>query len=235
MTCSVTSPARSRSLSLPRLRQAVLAAYELELVAAELRHTLGLGEPYADPAVAMFGLENAVFALGDTFLEVVSPTEAGTAVGRWLERQGGDCGYMVMFEVGDLEAALRRAAERGVREVFAVEVDDIAEVHLHPADVGGAIVAVSAPQPPGSWRWGGPGWEQRSRPLRLAAARLAVDNPIAVADRWSYVLGAAPEDLGIRFSADATGPGLVEVIVGADDEARRDPVEIAGVRFTWRT
>ena len=56
----------------PRLRQAVLAARELT-VADRLRDELGLAEPFADPGVWNFGLQNAVFALGDTFLEVVSP------------------------------------------------------------------------------------------------------------------------------------------------------------------
>ncbi len=57
---------------LPRLRQAVIAANDLDEVAGQLRSTLGLGEPYHDPSVERFGLRNAVFALGDTFLEVVS-------------------------------------------------------------------------------------------------------------------------------------------------------------------
>ncbi len=83
-------PASARSL--PRLRQAVLAARDLDAVAGELRAELGLGEPYADPGVGYFGLRNAVFALGDTFLEVVSPVEPDTAAGRLLERHGGDCG-----------------------------------------------------------------------------------------------------------------------------------------------
>ena len=43
-----------------RLRQAVLAASELEPVAAALRTALGLHEPYCDPGVGEFGLENVV-------------------------------------------------------------------------------------------------------------------------------------------------------------------------------
>src|SRR5947209_13677120 len=58
---------------LMRLRQAVIAARELEPVVERLRSELGLGEPFSDPAVDYFGLRNAVFALGDTFLEVVTP------------------------------------------------------------------------------------------------------------------------------------------------------------------
>ena len=58
-----------------RLRQAVLVAAELEPVAERLQAEFGLGEPFADPGVAVFGLRNAVFAIGDTFLEVVVQVE----------------------------------------------------------------------------------------------------------------------------------------------------------------
>ena len=95
----------------PRLRQAVIAARELEPVVERLRSGLGLGEPYGDPGVEYFGLRNAVFALGDTFLEVVSPLRPGTAAGRQLDRREGDCGYMVMAQLDDLAGA--RAASRG--------------------------------------------------------------------------------------------------------------------------
>ena len=81
-----------------RLRQAVLVARELEPVAGGLRSALGLHEPFRDPGVGEFGLTNAVFALGDCFLEVVSPARAGTAAGRYLDRHGGDGGYMVIFD-----------------------------------------------------------------------------------------------------------------------------------------
>jgi hypothetical protein len=95
---------------LPRLRQAVLAARSLEPVVETLSSALGLGEPFSDPGVGHFGLRNAVFALGDTFLEVVSPVRDGTSAGRLLERRGGDCGYMLMFQVADLAAARLRDA-----------------------------------------------------------------------------------------------------------------------------
>src|SRR4051794_8153215 len=93
-----------------RLRQAVIAAAELAPVADKLRDELGLGEPFADPGVGFFGLHNAVFALGDQFLEVIAPQQADTAVDRWLARHGGDGGYMLIFQVDDIAGA--RAARR---------------------------------------------------------------------------------------------------------------------------
>ena len=40
---------------------------------------------------AYFGLRNAVFALGDTFLEVVCPQRPDTAAGRLLDRRAPTC------------------------------------------------------------------------------------------------------------------------------------------------
>jgi glyoxalase-like protein len=217
-----------------RLRQAVLAAGDLDAVAGTLRAELGLGEPYADPGVGHFGLRNAVFALDGTFLEVVSPVQPDTAAGRLLERRGGDCGYMLMFQVEDLEAARARARRLGIREVFDVSLEDIAEVHLHPADMRGAIVSLSAPQPPEAWRWGGPDWAARSAPLRVSGATVAVADPDAVAARWETVLGAEPSAAGIRFGADEAERGPVEIALAVRAErADRDPFEIGGVRFVF--
>jgi hypothetical protein len=214
----------------PRLRQAVLAARELDPVAGALREELGLGEPFADPGVGHFGLRNAVFALGDTFLEVVSPVREGTSAGRLLERRGADCGYMVMFQVADLEAARRRVGAEGVREVFEVSVDDMAEVHLHPADMRGAIVSLSEPRPAGSWRWGGPDWDRRSAPLRLAGATVSVAEPEAVEGRWDAVLGAQTTAAGVQIAGGQPERGLVEIALAG---AQRDPFEIGGVRFVF--
>jgi hypothetical protein len=215
----------------PRVRQAVLVASDLDEVAGQLRRELGLGPPFADPAVAHFGLRNAVFALGDSFLEVVSPVAPDTSAGRLLSRRGGDGGYMVMLQVADLAAARERARARGVREVFEVSLDDIAEVHLHPVDMGGAIVALSAPEPPGSWRWGGPGWRERSRPLSVAGVTLATRDPDEVAELWGEIIGSPAQDAGVRFTS-AASTGLVEIeLESANPGGDGDPVVIGGVRF----
>src|SRR5881396_3636428 len=133
-----------------RLRQAVLVAADLDAVSERLR--------------AELGLRNAVFALGDTFLEVVSPVQEGTAAGRHLERHGGDGGYMVIFQVDDLDAARERVRRLGIRVVWQIDLEDISGTHLHPADMRGAIVSLDRPDPAPSWRWGGPGWEERAAP-----------------------------------------------------------------------
>ena len=212
---------------MPRLRQAVLAARDLDAVADALSAKLGLGEPYADPGVGHFGLRNAVFALSDTFLEVVSPVKPDTAAGRLLERRGGDCGYMLMFQVEDLAAARERARALGIREVFEVDLEDIGEVHLHPADMRGAIVSLSEPDPPGAWRWGGPHWQRRSAPPVLTGARVAVTDPDGTRSRWEAVLDGDP---GVSFVADPDDRGPVELTLAGVEQ---DPFEAGGVRFRF--
>lgn len=213
-----------------RLRQAVLAARDLDAVAGELRERLGLREPFADPGVGHFGLRNAVFCLGDTFLEVISPEQEDTAAGRLIERRGGDCGYMTMFQLEDLPAARERVRSLGIREVFEVELDDMREVHLHPADMRGAIVSLSEPAPPEAWRWGGPDWAARSAPIKLFGATIAVAEREAVAARWETVLGSSLEPAGIELVADPDERGLVEIVIGGDHGA---PFELGGVRFSF--
>jgi catechol 2,3-dioxygenase-like lactoylglutathione lyase family enzyme len=212
----------------PRLRQAVIAARDLEATVARLRSELGLGEPFDDPAVGYFGVRNAVFALGDTFLEVVSPVRDDAPAARWLERRGGDSGYMLMFQVEDLAAARERARLEGVREVFEVGLDDIAEVHLHPADMRGAIVALSEPRPPGSWRWGGPDWPRRSARARLVGATVALADPDAGRTRWEAVTGRIGE---IRFDRADSDLGVIEIRIASP--SAREPIEIGGIHFSF--
>lgn len=195
---------------MPRLRQAVLAARDLHATVARLRDEFGLGEPFHDEGVELFGLRNAVFAVGDTFLEVVSPVRDDAPAARQLDRSGRDvCGYMAMVQVDDIAAARARAADRGIREVFDVTLDDIAEVHLHPSDVGGAIVSLSVPAPPSAWRWGGDDWPERSVPGAVAGITVEVAEPDAVAARWTQLAGG--EIPGCRFVAGDRG--IVEVAV----------------------
>ncbi|MEA2392018.1 MAG: hypothetical protein QOK31_2127 [Solirubrobacteraceae bacterium] len=224
-----------------RLRQAVLVAAELDPVVDSLRSELGLGEPYADPGVAAFGLRNAVFAIGDCFLEVVSPIAPGTAAGRYLERHGGDGGYMLIFQFDDLDAARERAAALGMRVVWQIDLPDISGTHLHPADTGGAIISLDRADPAGSWRWGGPEWTERvgvPAPGRLMGVTLRVGDPAAVLGRWEELLGVPLADAGVSLLPlqEGDGEGLVEisVAVSADVGRGRDAVEIGGVRFTLR-
>ncbi len=232
-----------------RLRQAVLVASELEPLALRLRRELGLDEPFRDPGVAEFGLANVVFAIGDCFLEVVSPQAAGTAAGRQLERAGDDGGYMVLFDIEDLDSARERAGRLGVRIVWQLDLGDISGTHLHPADVPGAIVSLDRSEPYGTWRWGGPEWTGRvgrGAPGRLLGITVAVRDPAAAAARWGEVLGVEPtggqpprlelDGGAVSFAsagADAVEQ-IVEIALALPPEVRagRETLEVGAARLT---
>jgi hypothetical protein len=230
-----------------RLRQAVLAAAELDPVAEQLRAELGLREPFNDPGVAAFGLRNAVFALGDTFIEVVAPVQPETAAGRYLERRGGDSGYMLIFQLDDLGAARARVKEMGIRVVWQADMPDISGTHLHPADMRGAIVSLDRADPPASWRWGGPAWTGgagEGAPGRVVGVTVHVTDPDVVAQRWASVLdtpvsgGRLDLDGGfVSFEecANERDEGLTEIVVEVPDEVSRgrEAVEIGGARFSF--
>lgn len=190
----------------PRLRQLVFASADAEDI-EHLRQILDLGHGFVDPGVSVFGLTNGVFAIGDQFLEVVVPVEETTAAGRFLERSGGIGGYMAIFQTDDLASVRTRADHMKIRRVWDIDVDDISASHLHPADIGAAIVSIDEARPPGSWRWGGPDWTTQQCPGCLQAIEIEARDPGAIAQRWAQVLGidAAPigHDIWSLTLADA--------------------------------
>ncbi len=216
-----------------RLRQAVLVARDLAPVSERLRAELGLGEPFADPGVGAFGLHNAVYAIGDAFLEVVSPTQPDTAAGRYLDRRG-DGGYMLIFQFADLAAARERAAGMGMRTVWQLDLDDISGTHLHPGDTGGAIVSLDRADPPGSWRWGGPDWTGRvgnGAPGKIRGVTIEVADPPSTATRWREFLGADPSELDDSYVAFEPGDADRIVEIEVHVPGRQETIEIGGVRF----
>ncbi len=221
-----------------RIRQLALVAQDLEPTLEQLRAVFDLNDGFADPGVATFGLVNRVLVLGDTFLEVVSPEQDGTTAGRLLEKRGGDGGYMVIVQSDGEDLGLASERERmqrlGVRTVFELELEDIATLHLHPRDVGGAILSIDRAIPPASWHWAGPNWEaQKSedRIGRIVGAGIQSQDPAAMAHRWAAVLDretstgegghfqVALDDSTLRFlpDEDGRGDGLAEIDIACSD------------------
>jgi hypothetical protein len=95
---------------------------------------------------------------------------------------------MVMFEVGDLDARLETLHTAQIRIVWSGDYPTIRGRHLHPADIGGAIVSLDQTDPPGSWLWAGPDWtahSDNSVVTSIAGYTIAVDDPAAVTTLWS--------------------------------------------------
>jgi hypothetical protein len=234
-------------VGVPRLRQVALVAADCTATAGQLQRAFGWPEPFHDPGVGQFGLTNAVFAAGDTFVEVVAPVRPDTTAGRYLARRGGDSGYMAIFQMPDVAEARRRVAAAGVRVVWATDLADIAGTHLHPKDVPGAIVSLDWADPPESWRWAGPEWTGRAPAHSggaVAGITVGVTDPASAAARWAEVLGLtvtagngaavielpdASQELRFVPAAAGRGEAITEVRLTAEREI--PPVQIAGVRF----
>jgi hypothetical protein len=243
------------ALSSPtRIRQVVVAAADRDRVAAEIVAAFGLGDPYDDPGVREFGLHNAVYAIGDAFFEIVSPVREGTTAGRYLDRQGGDCGYMVIFQVPDIGAARSHLAAEQCRTVWNADFATISGTHLHPVDIGGAIVSIDQPTPPESWMWAGPDWSSRARREivdGLAGITVASADPAALSQNWARLLGLQIQILDDAPRATLPDGGIVTFepssawsdrsgLVGIDLRAASTPTgqrhvgtthTIAGTRF----
>jgi hypothetical protein len=173
-----------------RIRQIVFAARDLVAARDRLAALLQLEPPFRDPGVVEFGIDNAVFAFGDQFIEVISPTRPDSACGRHLARHG-DGGYMLILQTDDFEREDRRLSALGVRRVWSKRLDDISAMHLHPKDIGGAIVSLDQPRPAASWRWGGPDWRVapgRRGQQRVRGVALRSPDAQALAERWARVL-----------------------------------------------
>jgi len=223
-------------MALPRLRQAVVAAIDLDETCAAIERKLGGRAPFHDEGVGHFGLRNAVYALGDTFLEVVSPIRDETAAGRQIARAGGDCGYMCMFELADEQATRARIADAGARLVHDHSHPDIVDLHLHPKDVPGAIVALDITNPVGSWRWGGPAWTAMipdHAPGGLRGLTVAAHDPEKLALIWAQLLGVPAE--GGRIALDDGEQDLLFVPCDPTEVERIVEVRLAGPDLSGET
>ena len=215
-----------------RIRQIALVAKDMQPVKEALLGLLGLQEAHIDPKIITFGLQNVVMALGDTFLEVVSPVEEGTTAGRLLERRGGDGGYMVIVQVDDLASEKERLATTPIRIIWQTDSVRAKAVHLHPKDVPGVIASLDQMIPPEAWHWAGSEWPQHKAQFvkGICGAEVQTDDPTATAEQWSLAYahpivhkeGSPTLSFGsteVRFVAikDQRGPGLRAIDVMTTD------------------
>lgn len=202
-----------------RLRQIAGVAAKLAPIEAELIDVLGVEVCYRDPGVAHFGLENALLPIGDQLLEVVAPIQEQTAGGRYLERRGGDGGYMVITQCDDHPPRRARAEALGVRLVHDHSGSQFINMQLHPRDTGGTFFEIDqqlgdgAFERDGPWHPAGPNWQRAKRTERvsgISAAEIQCADPEQVARRWS---------------------DIAEIPLAASDNAFHLPLENAVVRF----
>ena len=179
-----------------RLRQIALVAEKLAPVEQAFADVLGIEVAYRDPGVGHFGLENALLPIGNQLLEVVAPIRENTAGGRYLQRRGGDGGYMVITQCDDHGPRRARVEALGVRIVNQFETEHFRNMQLHPKDTGGSFFEIDeqlgddAHEADGPWAPAGLDWRNHRRTERvtgIVAAELQCGDPQQVARRWSEI------------------------------------------------
>ena len=177
-----------------RLRQICLVAPSLAPAEADITAVLGVAPCFRDPLVGQFGLENALWPVGDMLLEVVAPTRAGTAAGRFLERSHGRGGYMVIFDCDDPDARAAHAKSLGVALALRGEHDDYLGAQLHPRDCRAAMIEFNRTRggdaDPFRYAPAGAGWRNAPRSADVQAIAdivLTSPKPQELAAHWGAI------------------------------------------------
>jgi len=114
--------------------------------------------------------------------------------------------------------------------------DGVYMTHLHPRDVGGAILSIDAMDPPERWEWGGPDWRTRVKTdvsVAITGVDVQGDDPRGMSARWAEVLGrpvtaqgdafvmALDHGTHIRFTPmrDLRGEGVSAIEIAVRDVA----------------
>jgi len=179
-----------------RLRQIATVASELAPIEEALADVLAIQVCHRDPGVGRYGLENALLPIGNQILEVVAPIEENTAGGRYLERRGGDGGYMVITQCDNHAPRRARIEQLGIRLVNQFDNEGFRNMQLHPKDTGGSFFEIdeqlgaNAHDEDGPWWPAGSDWKAGQcleRVTGIVAAEIQTDDPGAVAARWSEI------------------------------------------------
>ena len=206
-----------------RLRQLCLVARKLEPALRDLGRIFGLDICYRDGNVAKYGLVNALFPIGTSFLEVVAPTAAGTAAGRYLERRRGNGGYMVILDCDDIERRRRHVEAIGVRIANPLSYETYTGLQLHPRDTGGCMIEFNhtegGAREEGPYHPAGPNWQSAIRTdvtSALLAAEIQSAEPEALASRWSRIIERPAIRTAMGVPQIALDSGLLRFVEDRD-------------------
>lgn len=228
-----------------RLRQVCLVSADLAGESARIKASLGLEECYRDPNVGKYGLENVLFPVGSSFIEIVAPIRPGTAAGRFLERHGGRYGYMVILDCDDPERRQTHAASLGVRTANLIKHGDYLGVQLHPKDTGAAMIefnrTTGGEDPMGPYAPAGPDWQRAIRGGVMRAVEIECPEPEELAVLWGRIFEREVKSFENSNSKIEFDTGEIRFLPGSGPEpvfagvvleaATPSTVEICGVRF----
>ena len=177
-----------------RLRQICLVSRDLARAINDIETIFGVRLCHRDPAVGKYGLENALFPFGHSFLEVVAPTREGTAAGRFLDRSGGIGGYMAIFNCDDVARREARAVSLGIAIAHRMQYEAFTGVQLHPRDCRAAMIEFDTTR--GGEALDGPYWpaghdwqSHIKTDVTRGISRIDIESPTPhdIASHWSAI------------------------------------------------
>ena len=192
-----------------RIRQLVIAAKERNQLASQICEVFDLEIAFYDPGIIHFGLENVLIPVGNTFIEIVSPIEENTTAERFLNKRSGDGGYMVIIEVDDFVKEKNRILGNNIKIVWEADRNEngvhAQAIHLHPKQVGGAILSLDQMKPKSAWLWAGHEWESHINNTSsncLVGVHIQSSLPKALISRCEEALGKKGDPEGLKISLD---------------------------------
>ena len=97
--------------------------------------------------VEQFGVEAALLGIGESHVELLSPTDPDSGVGRFLERSGPGL-HHVAYQTDDIDGALQRVRAAGLRlidEEPRTGIRGSRVAFLHPKATGGVLTELVEP------------------------------------------------------------------------------------------
>lgn len=97
---------------LGKVEHIALAVSDLETAIDHYTNVWGLTLEHRE-VVEDQGVEEAMFRLGDSYIQLLAPLSPGTTVGKFIERRGEGL-HHIAYEVDDIDAALGSLRDAGV-------------------------------------------------------------------------------------------------------------------------
>jgi len=118
-----------------------IACVDLEASVADYRRMLGVDPSHRERVVDQ-GVEEVLFPVGTSYVQLLGALGPDTAVGRFLAARGPGL-HHVAYRVRDIEAALAALHDDGVRLIDATPRPGSRGTliaFVHPASMGGVLV-----------------------------------------------------------------------------------------------
>lgn len=228
-------------LTTPILRQAVLLTADLESAEKHSEAVLGLPKPFRDTeGMSKIGFEHGVYGFDDTYLEICQPLDPESKLAISLSGTSGR-GFMMVIQVGDLDALVERAAGLGIAPLFVKPHHANRISQWHPKNFG-VLAEFDEMASVDDWHFTPEVYSARSTDVaaEISSMTLAVDEPSAYAARWAAVLDVAVGADGrsvpiggrtVHFENAMDERGLTSVTLRAAEAVSEGQFEICGVRF----